>query len=99
MQILEVQRANWAKYKNTSTGRGPQGTFVRYVEEIGELAKAIRNDDRKNMEEEFADNLAWLLTLAEMHSVNLEEAYNNKYGEAVCFRCHLKECICPEIHR
>ena len=45
-----------------------------FVEEVGELATALTGDDHKNKEEEFADVLAWLCTLANVNDVDLEKA-------------------------
>ena len=38
-----------------------------------------RGDDRANLEEEFADVLAWLCTLANINDVNLAEVVMKKY--------------------
>jgi NTP pyrophosphatase (non-canonical NTP hydrolase) len=45
-----------------------------FVEEVGELASALAGDDEHNKEEEFADVLAWLCTLANINDVDLETA-------------------------
>ena len=45
-----------------------------FVEEIGELATALASDNNTNKEEEFADCLAWLCTLANISDVDLEKA-------------------------
>jgi NTP pyrophosphatase (non-canonical NTP hydrolase) len=51
-----------------------------FVEEIGELATALASSDRASKQEEFADVLAWLCTLANINDVDLEEACK-KYTE------------------
>jgi NTP pyrophosphatase (non-canonical NTP hydrolase) len=38
-----------------------------------------RNDDRANLEEEFADVVAWLCTLANINDVDLAAAITKKY--------------------
>ena len=43
-----------------------------FVEEVGELSTVLAGADRKNKEEEFADVLAWLCTLANISDVDLE---------------------------
>ena len=57
----------------TDAARGAPGTFLWLVEEVGELATAIQKcstgedpspEDRRNLEEEFADVIAWLATLS-----------------------------------
>lgn len=45
------------------------------VEEIGELAEAIRSEEPENIEEELADCFAWIAALANLYGVNLEEAF------------------------
>jgi NTP pyrophosphatase (non-canonical NTP hydrolase) len=59
---------------------------VWFAEEVGELAHAIgkhdRGDaDRDNLEEEFADVMAWLATMANICDVDLERAIARKYLE------------------
>jgi NTP pyrophosphatase (non-canonical NTP hydrolase) len=45
-----------------------------FVEEVGELSTAlVTQEDRKNMEEEFADVFAWLCTLANITDIDLEK--------------------------
>jgi len=46
------------------------------------------------MEEEFADVLAWLVTLASMHGVDIEAAARRKYPGS-CTRCDTAPCTCP----
>ena len=71
------------RYYKTDAARGVPGTFMWLVEEFGELATALHNNaperspteaERANLEEEFADVLAWLTTLANVTGVNLEKA-------------------------
>ena len=62
--------------------------FLLFTEEIGELAKAIRNTQglyqekarqkRSGLEEEFADVLSYLLDLANYFHVDLEQAFREK---------------------
>jgi len=62
--------------------------FVLFVEELGELAKAIRkragpyDEPAKShtfaIEEEFADALSYLLDLANCYGVDLETAFRAK---------------------
>lgn len=96
MQILEAQTTNFTKYRDTSLARGTDKTFIRLTEEVGEVAKAMRNNSLPNLEEEIADVLAWTLTLASLFNIDAEVAYIKKYGSPQCFRCHQTLCICPE---
>ena len=45
---------------------------ILFIEEIGELATALNGDDRANLEEEFADVVAWLCTLANINDVDVD---------------------------
>ena len=58
---------------------GTPKTFLWFIEEIGELATALNGDDRANLEEEFADALAWLCTLANINEIDLAAAVSRKY--------------------
>ena len=71
------------RYFETDNARGTAGTFLYLTEEFGELATALANnnrpntpatpDERANLEEEFADVLAWLATLANINGVDLAQ--------------------------
>jgi NTP pyrophosphatase (non-canonical NTP hydrolase) len=55
-------------------------SWLWFSEEIGELARALaRRDSRENLEEEFADVVAWLCTLANINDVDLAAAIRKKY--------------------
>jgi NTP pyrophosphatase (non-canonical NTP hydrolase) len=75
------------RYYQTDHARGTPGTFMWLIEEVGELATSLQDvakddatdADRQNLEEEFADVLAWLCTLANINGVDLEKAVRDKY--------------------
>ncbi|MBX3359785.1 MAG: hypothetical protein KF745_15320 [Phycisphaeraceae bacterium] len=80
------------RYFATDSARGASGTFLLFMEEVGELAtalhdnragktKPITREQRENLEEEFADVLAWLATLANIMGVDLTAALT-KYTDA-----------------
>lgn len=70
------------------TKDSPSQKFVLFIEEVGELAKAMRNTaglyeeaaKRRDfsLEEEFADVLSYLLDLANCYGVDLESAFRAK---------------------
>lgn len=71
------------KYYRTDSARGTPGTFMWLIEEVGELATALQNnspgrkptpEERANLDEEFADVFAWLMTLANINGVDVESA-------------------------
>jgi NTP pyrophosphatase (non-canonical NTP hydrolase) len=67
------------RYEKADRERGTPGTFLWFIEEVGELATALHKTDRANLEEEFADVLAWLCTLANINDVDLAAAVGRKY--------------------
>jgi NTP pyrophosphatase (non-canonical NTP hydrolase) len=74
MDISEFQKLIAEKYEKRDRQRGVPTTFMWFMEEIGELATALTSEDKDNKEEEFADVLAWLCTLANISEVDLEKA-------------------------
>jgi len=82
-------------YFEKDEARGIEGTFLWLMEEIGELATALRTkNDMSNLHEEFADVIAWLTTIANVAGVDLTKALSDKYGSG-CPGCHRFECNCP----
>ena len=80
LTLSSFQRHISERYEATDRARGTPGTWMWFSEEIGELARALaRNKDRANIEEEFADVLAWLCTLANINDVDLAAAVERKY--------------------
>ena len=93
--LQEFQTLIREMYFDKDAARGVDGTFMWLIEEVGELAAALREDDVKNREEEFADVLAWLTTIANIADVNLAAAVRNKYGSG-CPGCQQLACTCPD---
>lgn len=80
-------------YSDKDRARGPAKTFLWFAEEVGELARAIaKHDDPDNLAEEFADVLAWLVTLANVEGVDLEVAIRKFTGG--CPGCGQLVCRC-----
>ena len=72
--IREFQQFIFDRFAKRDRQRGTPGTFLWFIEEVGELATALAGDDQANKEEEFADVLAWLNTLANINDVDLTAA-------------------------
>ena len=83
MKISEFQQLISKKYEKRDRQRGIPATFMWFIEEVGELATALASEDPKNKEEEFADVLAWLCTLANISDVDLENACAKYTGNNV----------------
>ncbi len=70
------------------TRDSPPEKFVLFIEEVGELAKAMRKatglyeeaakQREMPLDEEFADVLSYLLDLANAYEVDLERAFREK---------------------
>lgn len=79
LSLREFQKHIAGRYESADRARGTPGTFLWFIEEVGELATALHGNDRANLEEEFADVIAWLCTLANINDVDLAEAVTRKY--------------------
>lgn len=93
MTLNQLQDLIRTMYGAKDGARGLEGTFMWFMEEVGELSAALRGGDHQQRVLEFADVLAWLATLANIAGVDLEEAIQAKYG-AGCPGCGLPTCIC-----
>jgi NTP pyrophosphatase (non-canonical NTP hydrolase) len=81
MDIRAFQQLIADRYQQRDAERGTPKTFMWFVEEVGELATALADEKTtlKEKEEEFADIVAWLCTLANINGVDLEKACIEKY--------------------
>jgi NTP pyrophosphatase (non-canonical NTP hydrolase) len=93
MDLAEFQRVIAGTYGAKDAARGVSGTFMYLIEEVGELAEALREPDRHDLEGEFADCLAWLTSLAHLSGVDLAAAAQAKYGQG-CRACRTQPCVC-----
>lgn len=94
MRIGEFQKRIEDIYLEKDSARGAPGTFAWFVEEVGELSRAIRLGEREGLEEEFSDVLAWLVSLASICGVDMEKAVG-KYASG-CPKCGKTPCGCGE---
>lgn len=94
MHLGDFQRQIEAIYLERDRRRGMAGNYMWLVEEIGELSRALRRGSVEDRNEEFADCLAWLATLASIAGIDFEKAVEKyKHG---CPRCQATPCACPE---
>jgi NTP pyrophosphatase (non-canonical NTP hydrolase) len=96
--LSELQRLIRATYDAKDRRRGVEGTFMWFMEEIGELASALRSGTPQECAAEFADVLAWLATLANVVDIDLEAAVQSKYGGG-CPDCHQTPCACDPAEK
>jgi carbon storage regulator CsrA len=85
-------------YFEKDAARGIDGTFMWLMEEVGELAAALRSGTHEERLEEFADVLAWLATIANVAGVDLGEAVARKYGSG-CPGCGKFLCQCADAEK
>lgn len=95
MTLQELQQLIDTMYSRKDEARGIDGTFMWLMEEIGELAAALREEPKENQAKEFADVLAWLATLANVAEIDLAEAVRQKYGQG-CPGCGAMICSCSD---
>lgn len=93
--LAEFQHLIRRMYVEKDVARGVDGTFMWLMEEIGELASALREGTHQEQAREFADVLAWLATIANVVGVDLTEAVAEKYGSG-CPGCGRFVCTCPD---
>ena len=73
MEISALQKIVRDRYFKTDNERGIYHTALWFHEEVGELSSAIASGDKQNAKEEFADVLMWLMTLANLMEIDMEE--------------------------
>ena len=95
MTVQEFQRLIEDIYFARDNERGLDATFMWFIEEVGELSRAIKRGTPADQAEEFADVLAWLTTMASIQGIDLERAAQSKY-EHGCPKCGGTPCGCGE---
>jgi NTP pyrophosphatase (non-canonical NTP hydrolase) len=95
LSLNDFQRLIRDMYFDKDQARGIDGTFMWLMEEVGELAAALREGSAEEREEEFADVLAWLTTIANVAGVDLARAVRRKYGSG-CPGCGQLVCGCDD---
>jgi len=93
MQLDAFQRLMADTYGERDAARGLPASVAWLVEEVGELAQAVRKGDRAAQLHEVGDVLAWLASITEQLGLSLDEAAA-RYA-AGCPRCGSMPCDCP----
>ena len=96
--LADFQNLIREMYLEKDLARGVDGTFMWLMEEVGELAAALRSGTREEQAAEFADVLAWLATIANVAGVDLDQAVMKKYG-AGCPGCGQLVCTCADAEK
>lgn len=92
MTIEQFQRIIDETYGERDARRGLEQTFMWLVEELGELARALRSESHERRVEEFSDVLAWLTTTASLAGVDMAEAAA-RFARG-CPKCGQTPCAC-----
>ncbi|HEX5446558.1 MAG TPA: MazG nucleotide pyrophosphohydrolase domain-containing protein [Pirellulales bacterium] len=98
LTLRQFQQLIHEMYFEKDLARGVDGTFMWLMEEVGELASALRNGTHEERLGEFADVLAWLTTIANVAGVDLTEAVVRKYGLG-CPGCGQAICTCADAEK
>ena len=92
MELGELQRLMEDTYGVRDRERGPAVSVAWLVEEVGELAQAIRKGTPAQQAHEFADVLAWVASLANQVDIDLDVALA-RYADG-CPKCSSMPCLC-----
>jgi NTP pyrophosphatase (non-canonical NTP hydrolase) len=110
VSLAQFQQLIRDMYYEKDVARGVPGTFMWFMEEVGELSSALRAFEaaqsescelsqwRQSLAAEFADVLAWLATIANVVGVDLNAAISEKYGSG-CPGCRQFLCVCPDSEK
>jgi NTP pyrophosphatase (non-canonical NTP hydrolase) len=98
ISLRDFQHLIREMYHEKDMARGIDGTFMWLMEEVGELAAALREGTVEEQAAEFADVLAWLTTIANVAGVDLTAAVTDKYGSG-CPGCGRLVCTCDDAEK
>ena len=94
MHLGELQDLMERTYGRRDRERGLPAGVAWLAEEVGELAQALRKGSAEQQQDEFADVLAWVATLANIVEVDLDRALERYAGG--CPKCGEVPCACAE---
>lgn len=91
--MAEFQALMARTYGDRDRARGLAPSIAWLVEEVGELAQAVRKGDDSRRLHEIADVLAWLASITDQLGLSLEDAASRYAGG--CPSCGTSPCACP----
>jgi len=98
LSLRDFQKLIREMYMEKDVARGVDGTFMWLMEEVGELAAALREGTPEEQAAEFSDVLAWLATIANVVGIDLTTAIEQKYGSG-CPGCGQLACRCDDAEK
>ena len=93
VQIDAFQELMARTYGERDRRRGTATSLAWLVEEVGELARAVRKGTEDEQLAEVGDVLAWLASITDQLGLSLDEAAQ-RYASG-CPRCTTLPCSCP----
>lgn len=98
----KMQKLMQEVYIQKDKQRGIEKTVLWLVSEIGEVSELIAKNPnvldnpkiKQELKLELADSLAWILSVANLANIDIEDAFYEKYPNA-CPRCSANPCVCP----
>ena len=93
IHIREFQEIMRHLYFHRDSERGVKGTYNWLADELEELGEALKGEHKEAIEEEFADVIAWLASLANLTGIDIEKAAIEKYS-GKCPKCQKSPCQC-----
>ncbi len=94
MELSEFQQWIAKTYLKRDSQRGTLASLAWLIEEVGELAKALRRGNRESIALEMSDVLAWVATLANQLNIDLSQACERYRGR--CPKCQSCPCVCED---
>jgi len=97
LKVSDFQNLMKKLYFHKDSKRGIKETFIWLVEEVGELANILKNQniDKKKASEEIADIIAWTNSLSNLLEIDVEKALYDKYPNR-CKKCNSIPCQCEK---
>jgi NTP pyrophosphatase (non-canonical NTP hydrolase) len=79
MDLKDIRRKMREKYLEIDRKSGSLFLIAVLMEEVGELAEAVRKNEGDVIREELADTLFMILSLANLFEIDFEERLVEKY--------------------
>ena len=79
MELEKFQREMAERFKDFDKKSGPFFLMTVLAAEVGELADAVKDDERETLKEELADTVFTLVSLANIYDIDLSNALEEKY--------------------
>lgn len=79
MRLSDLMKKIYEKYGELDRKSGSLFLLAVFFEEVGELAEAVRKNNTSDIEEELADCLFVILSIANYYGVDVEKKLVEKY--------------------